>query len=106
MKFFALTIRCIVGAAILLISHALQVAQAFQENNVRFEKNSKQMYDKYLENTPQIFRKKAKKNVDSAIARVCSEVVTEDDMYEVVRQTAPKLFQQTGFNILDELRTK
>lgn len=107
--FFTLTLAGIAGAATtagMPMFFFAPDSTMMEERRIRFEKNSRQMLDKYLENTPRMFRQKAKKNIDKAIADVCGDVVKEDDLYEVVRRTAPKPFQKSGFDILDEHRTR
>ncbi|KAL7524641.1 hypothetical protein ACHAWF_001033 [Thalassiosira exigua] len=72
---------------------------------VNFSQNSKQMYDAVLKGIPPLFRRKAQKNMDRTIADICEEVVTESDMYEVVRRTTPKLYLRKGINVLDKHAT-
>ena len=52
------------------------------------------------------------KNLDAAIYEICVGdtnndkcVVKEDDMYEVVKRTTPKLFVQKSIDIIDKHKT-
>lgn len=95
------------GAALAIASDRTSTTVMSEtERQIRFEKNSKQMLDKYLEYTPRVLRKKAKHYVDITIADICGDVVTEDDVYEVVRRTTPKVFQKICFQTLDAFKTK
>ena len=69
---------------------------------VCFEQNSKQMYDKILEGSPNFIRSVVQKNMNNAIADVCLELVTETAMYEVVKRASPRPFVKFGINVLDE----
>mmetsp|Transcript_17756 Transcript_17756/g.32067 ORF Transcript_17756/g.32067 Transcript_17756/m.32067 type:complete len:84 (-) Transcript_17756:258-509(-) len=75
------------------------------EKDVRFEMNSKLMYETLLDKPPRIFRKSVQTNLDNAIADMCGEVVTENDMYEVAKRTTPRPFLQYSLDALDELKT-
>jgi len=73
--------------------------------DVLFEQNSKLMYDNVLEATPGFIRKVVQKNMNNAIADLCEEAVTENDMYEVVKQITPKHFLQNSIDVLDQHKT-
>jgi len=71
-----------------------------------FQQNAKLMYDMTLEGTPQFIRKKTNENLDSAILDVCvNGMVSENDMYEVVKKATPKPFVKYGLLVLDEFKT-
>jgi len=72
---------------------------------VRFEQNSKLMYDKILEGHPVFVRKVVKNNLDKAISEMCGEVMTENDMYEVINVASPKPLLKFNRIILDEHKT-
>jgi len=72
---------------------------------VCFEQNSKLMYDNMLEETPWFIRKMVQKNMNNAIADLCEEIVTENDMYEVVKQITPKANLQNSIDALDKHKT-
>ena len=73
---------------------------------IRFGQNTKVIYDKILDNTPRMFREKARANMDNAIAEVCNDMmVTEEDMYEVAKRTTPRMFLHKSVSIIDEHRT-
>lgn len=72
---------------------------------LHFEQNSKLMYSKILEVAPRFVRKVVQKNVDKVIADMCDDVVTESDMYEIIRRASPKPFVKYGIDILDEYRS-
>ena len=71
-----------------------------------FQQNAKLMYDMTLEGTPQFIRKKTNENLDSAILEVCvNGMVSENDMYNVVKKATPKPFVKYGLLVLDEFKT-
>ena len=72
---------------------------------VRYEKNSKLMYDKILEGHPGFIRRMVKNNLDKAISEMCGEVMTENDMYDVINVASPKPLLKFNMIILDEHKT-
>lgn len=75
------------------------------ERDVQFEQNSKLMYDSILRSTPESIRKAAEKHMNSVIADLCEETVTELHMYEVIKQTTPKNFVKFSIDVLDQHKT-
>ena len=74
-------------------------------STVRFEQNSQLMYDVILERTPAFIRSVTKNNLDTAIADLGLQVVTESNMYDVVKKATPKPFLKHGLLVLDEHRS-
>ena len=72
---------------------------------IEFAQNTKVMYEQMLSKTPWFVRDNARKTMDAAIIDVCNGVVTEKDMYEVVKRTTPKLFIQKSFDIIEQYKT-
>lgn len=69
------------------------------------------MYETILNKVPWFVRDTSKKKLDAAIYEICVRdtndrcVVKEDDMYEVVKRTTPKLFVQKSIDIIDKHKT-
>lgn len=82
------------------------IPQTADATAVRFEQNSKLMYDVILERTPAFIRKVTKNNLDTAIADLGLQVVTERSMYDVVKKATPKPFLKHGLLVLDEHRSE
>ena len=82
------------------------IPQTADATAVRFEQNSKLMYDVILERTPAFIRKVTKNNLDTAIADLGLQVVTESSMYDVVKKATPKPFLKHGLLVLDEHRSE
>ncbi len=81
---------------------------SFTIEDVRFEQNTKQMYDKVLESTPWFVRQKAQSNLDQAIAAemmMYHSVLRERDIYQIVERTSPRMFLRKSLNILYELKS-
>lgn len=72
----------------------------------RFEQNSRLMYDDILEAMPWFIRKMVQKNMNNAIAELCEEAVTENDMYAVIAKITPKSNLQDSLDVLDKLKTR
>ena len=72
---------------------------------IEFAQNTKVMYEKMLSKTPWFVRDNARKTMDAAILDVCNGVVTEQDMFEIVKRTTPKLFIQKSFDIIEQYKT-
>lgn len=60
----------------------------------------------FAQNT-KVVRENARKTMDAAIAEICGGdmIVRENDMYEIVKRTTPKLFIQKSFDIIEEYKT-
>jgi hypothetical protein len=71
---------------------------------IEFAQNTKVMYEKMLSKTPWFVRDNARKTMDAAILDVCNGVVTEQDMFEIVKRTTPKLFKKS-FDIIEQYKT-
>lgn len=70
------------------------------------------MYETILNKVPWFVRDTSQKKLDAAIYEICVGdtnndkcVVKEDDMYEVVKRTTPKLFVQKSIDIIDKHKT-
>mmetsp|Transcript_27321 Transcript_27321/g.46471 ORF Transcript_27321/g.46471 Transcript_27321/m.46471 type:complete len:113 (-) Transcript_27321:205-543(-) len=104
----SLTLTLLIGTAI-NNSHAFAL---FSKNEAKssytFEQNSKQMYDAILKGVPIFARGKTKINMDTTIPDVCAgrNVVTEEDMYKVVKQCTPKFFLNSSIKTLDKYKSK
>jgi hypothetical protein len=96
---------CNIYFLLLLVGLSFLALPTLSQSDLRFEQNSKQMYDKVLEESPWFIRGVVQKKVDKAIREVCEKGVTEQDMYEVVKQTTPKKFLKRSFEILDAHKT-
>lgn len=73
---------------------------------IEFAQNTKVMYEQMLSKTPWFVRDNARKTMDAAIIDVCNGGrVTEQDMYEIVKRTTPKLFIQKSFDIIEQYKT-
>lgn len=64
------------------------------------------MYDDILEAMPWFIRKMVQKNMNNAIAELCGEAVTENDMYAVIAKITPKSNLQDSLDVLDKLKTR
>ena len=86
-------------------SHTTEAASGGKR--IHFSQNTKLMYEKMLSKTPWFVRENARKTMDAAIAEICGGdmIVRENDMYEIVKRTTPKLFIQKSFDIIEEYKT-
>ena len=82
------------------------------KRNIHFAQDTKVIYDALINKVPWFVRETSKKNLDAAIFEICGGddtndkcVVKEDDMYEVVKRTTPKLFVQKSIDIIDKHKT-
>jgi hypothetical protein len=70
-----------------------------------WKENSQVMHDKVINSTPFLFRHFTRSGIDKGlIAHGCGEV-TEDIMYQVVREVTPSAHLAASLKILDENRT-
>ena len=68
--------------------------------------NTKIMFDTMLSRTPWFVREKARTAMNAAIAEICQHgIVTEQDMYEIVKRTTPSIFQSKSFAIIEEYKS-
>ena len=67
-----------------------------------FEENSLLMYEKLLEGHPGVVRRRVRRNVDRAIANKCYKIVTECDLYQVIKEESPRLLLDYNLFILDK----
>ena len=60
-----------------------------------------------MNGTPWFARKQAQAKLDDAVISVEARngVITENDMYEIIKLTTPKLFLQQGIKVLDGYKT-
>ena len=74
---------------------------------ISFEQNAKPMYDGILQAMPWFIRKLVQKNMNNAIAELCSDDdrVTEDDMYDIIAKITPAANLQDSLNVLDGHKT-
>ena len=82
------------------------------KRSIHFDQNTKIMYETILNKVPWFVRDTSQKKLDAAIYEICVGdtnndkcVVKEDDMYEVVKRTTPKLFVQKSIDIIDKHKT-
>jgi hypothetical protein len=67
--------------------------------------NSQAMHDQVINATPYLFRHFTRRGIDNGlVAHGCGEV-TEDMMYQVVREVTPSAYLATSLDVLDKNRT-
>ena len=78
------------------------VAYMIHDKKLHFEQNSKLMYDKVLEGHPAIVRHIVERNLNKALAEKCTRMVSENDLYQVIKQESPKALLDYNLMILDK----
>ena len=75
---------------------------------LKWEGNSKQMFDKLIESSPKPFRAMTEKKMQEGLEKKAGEsgAVTEDMLEEVVKEITPKPFVAMALKNLEPLKTK
>jgi hypothetical protein len=75
------------------------------EEQFIWRENAKVMYEKVIEATPWLFRHFTRSGLNKGLTgKGCGEV-TEDIMYQVVREVTPAAHLEASLKILDENKT-
>ncbi|MFZ5643708.1 MAG: PCP reductase family protein [Bacillota bacterium] len=74
--------------------------------NVNFEGNSKKMYDVVLENIPMLMRGLAKKQIEAWVEKKNISTLTEDHVYQALKDIAPQSLADKVVPQLDALKSK
>ncbi|MEI6125231.1 MAG: hypothetical protein WCQ99_01625 [Pseudomonadota bacterium] len=76
--------------------------------DLKWEGNSKVMFDKMIESSPKPFRAMTEKKLTEALVAKAGDggAVTEDILIECVKTVTPKPFVGMAMKQLDPLRTK
>ena len=72
------------------------------DKELHFEQHSKLMYDKVLEGHPLIVRHIVERNLSKALAEKCTRMVSESDLYQVIKQESPNALLDYNLMILDK----
>lgn len=70
-----------------------------------WKENSKTMHDKVIDATPWLFRHFSRSGIDKGLAAHGCGDVTEEIMYQVVREVTPPAHLESSLKILDKYRT-
>ena len=74
--------------------------------NLNFEGNSKKMYDVVLENIPMLMRGLAKKQIEAWVEKKNLTTLTEDHIYQALKDIAPQSLADKVVPQLDALKSK
>jgi len=97
------SLRLIVCLSLLIAANSFMAVESGEQ---QWSGNTKMMFDTMLSRTPWFVREKARAAMNAAIAEVCRQgIVTEQDMYEIVRRTTPSIFQSKSFAIIEEYKS-
>jgi len=78
------------------------VSYMIHDKELHFEQHSKLMYDKVLEGHPLIVRHIVERNLSKALAEKCTRMVSESDLYQVIKQESPNALLDYNLMILDK----
>jgi len=73
---------------------------------IRFEQNSRQMYNEILEGYPRFLRSIVEKNMDKMIYNLCDDAIYESDLYNVVKRASPRPLLKLDLRILNNYQSK
>ena len=82
--------------------NAVKSVSLIHDKELHFQQNSKLMYDKVLEGHPAIVRHIVKRNLSKALAGKCTRMVSESDLYQVIKQESPRALLDYNLMILDK----
>jgi len=74
---------------------------------LKFEGNSKAMFDRLVEESPKPFRKNNEKKIRASFEQKAGEsgIVTEDIVFQTVNEITPKPFLKMTLKILEEMKS-
>ena len=78
------------------------VSYMINTKELHFQQNSKLMYDKVLEGHPSFVRHIVERNLNKALAEKCTRMVSESDLYQVIKQESPRALLEYNLMILDK----
>ena len=79
----------------------LERLTATDDTSIHFHQNAKKMYDDVIDGTPFFVRQTTKTHLDKNIRELDMQVITESDMYDIVKKITPKPFLKHSLDILD-----
>lgn len=74
--------------------------------NLTWEGNSKEMYDRIIEVLPPLFKAAVKKKVSVWIDKYNIETITEKDVVETIKKLAPEGYKDKLLSLVTELETE